>query len=72
MLFRREFLLRDSDFNYIPEYGAIEAEIATQSGEMEDTEDNMEGPYSNEPLADREWTREYRRRMGEKRKGTEC
>ena len=47
---------------------AIEAEIATQSGEMEDKEDDMEGPYTNEPLGDEEWTREYRRSLVEKKK----
>ena len=45
------FLSDDSEFNYIPEYVAIQFEIATQSGKMEDREDNIEGPNSNEPLA---------------------
>ena len=35
---------------------------------MEDREDDMDGPYTNEPLAGEEWTREYRRRMVEKEK----
>lgn len=46
----------------------IEAEIATQSGEMEDRD-----AYSNEPLADEE----YRKKVSEtyearKGRGTEC
>ena len=45
------FFSDDSDFNHISEYVAIESEIATQSGEMEDREENIEGPNSNEPLA---------------------
>ena len=35
---------------------------------MEDREDEMDGPYTNEPLAGKEWTREYCRRMVEKKK----
>lgn len=58
----------DSDFSYILGYKAIEAEIATQHSEMEDREDDMDGPYTNKPLAGEEWTREYRRRMVEKKK----
>lgn len=46
----------------------IEAKIATQSGEMQDREDDMEGPYTNEPLVDEDWTTEYPRRMVEKKK----
>lgn len=57
----------DSDFSYILGYKAIEAEIATQHGEMEDREDDVDGPYTNEPLASEEWTREYRRCMVEKK-----
>ena len=45
------FFSNDSEFNYIPEYVAIESEIATQSGELEDREDNIEESNSNEPLA---------------------
>ena len=41
----------DSEFNHIPEYVAMESEIAAQSGEIEDREDNIKGPNSNEPLA---------------------
>lgn len=58
----------DSDFSYILGYKAIEAEIATQHSEMEDREDDVDGPYTNEPLAGEEWTREYRRCMVEKKK----
>ena len=45
------FFSNDSEFNYIPDYEAIESEITTQSGEMEIKEDNIEVPNLNEPLA---------------------
>lgn len=45
------FFSDDSDFNYIPENVAIKSEVATQIGELEDREENIEGPNSNNPFA---------------------
>ena len=55
----KSFFSDDSEFNYIPENVAIESEIATQSGDMKDGEDNIERPNSSEPLAYRKkWQRD--------------
>ena len=60
-----EYSSDDSEYNYIPGYLAIEAETHTR---IETEDDPDTGPYSNEPLADEEWTRDYIQRQEEKKK----
>lgn len=45
------------------QYVAIESEIATQSGEMGDREDNIEGPNSKEHFKGLESTESEKRRF---------
>ena len=56
----------DSEWNYIPGYLVIETENPTQS-EDKDGDEVLE-PYNDEPLADKEWTKEYKKRLAEKEK----
>ena len=59
----------DSEYNFIPGFLAIEAEIESKPEENEGTLESKDqvGPYLNEPLADEEWTRDYNKRQEEKK-----
>ena len=70
----------DSEFNFIPGYyQPIETEKLPADSDTDSDHEVDEGdaifdgiePYSNEPLADEEWTRQYELRQAEKQRRLE-
>ena len=69
----------DSDYNFIPGYyRPIESrseDSESQASDLENDEfvdgDACTGPYSDEPLADEEWTKKYKEEQEEKQRRLE-
>lgn len=62
----------DSDINYLPgRYPLFEVENdADDDGEDNDETSNIE-PYSNEPIADKEWLESYKKRQEDRERRLE-